>query len=123
MVLSLSSDSDSSSASQEITLILWNPKVHYRIHNSPTIVSILSQINPFYFLPSYFFKFHFNIVFPSTFSYSNPSLSLGFPTNILCTYIRTFPPVLTHASPTRVFVPVIEDIFFNQFFLSASNLY
>ena len=74
------------SASPEIPLILWIPKVHYRVYNSLPPDPTLSQINPVHASPSHFLKIQLTIFLSPTPRSSKWSLSLSFPhQNAVCT--------------------------------------
>jgi len=51
MKQSPSCESISHVASQETSIVMWNPKVYYRVHMGPPLDPILSQINPFHTFP------------------------------------------------------------------------
>jgi hypothetical protein len=59
-------EANSSSASQEIPHILFNPKVQYRTYNSLSLVPVLSPTSPVHTFCSYFIYIFCNIILPST---------------------------------------------------------
>jgi hypothetical protein len=72
-------EADSSSPSQNIPHILWNPKVYYHVYKCPLLDPVLSHMNPLHILPSYFFNIHFNLISLCTPVFSKRSLFLRLP--------------------------------------------
>jgi len=89
-------EANSRAATQEIPLLLWNPKVHYRVHRSLPLVPILSQMNPIHTFSPYFIHF---IMLSSHLRPRLPSdlFPSRFPTKILYSFF-IYPCVL-HAPP------------------------
>ena len=67
------------SASQEISRILWNPKVPYRSQKRPPPAHNLNQLDPVHYPTSHFLNIHLNIILPSTPWSPKWSLSFKFP--------------------------------------------
>jgi hypothetical protein len=74
---------NSHSASQEIPRLLWNPKVHYRVHYGPLLVPVMSQMHPIRTFVPYFPKIQSNITINLRLSLPIGLFTSAFPTKIL----------------------------------------
>jgi hypothetical protein len=73
-------ESNNYTANQEISRLLLNPNVHYRVHNTPPLVPVLSRMNPIHtFHP---FSLRSTLIL-------HPHLYLGLPSGRLPSVFRT----------------------------------
>ena len=105
--------------SKEIPHILWNPKVHHRIHKCPPPVPILSQLDPVHTPTSHFLKFHLNIILSSTSGSPKWSLSLSFPTKTL--YTPLLSPVRATCHAHLIFLDFVTRTIFGKQYRSLSS--
>ena len=101
MVQSPSWEANWFAASQEISRISRNPKVHYGTHKHPPPVSILGQPNPVHIPTSHLLEIRPNIIHPSTPRSPQWFAPSGFPTKTL--YTPSPHPYAPHAQPISFF--------------------
>ena len=78
------------------------PEGSYRIHKSPPLVPILSQIDPLHFSPTHLLKIHLNINLPSTLRSFKCLFASGLPSKP-CMQFSCLPYV-PHAPPISFFL-------------------
>jgi hypothetical protein len=94
--LSPSWEAANCAATEELPSILWNPKVHHRVHKSPPLVPILNQMDPVHTFPSYLSKIYFNIVHTYVLIFLVVSFLLAFPS---ISYMHSSSPPLRATCP------------------------
>ena len=111
-------EANSSSVSQQIPYILWNPKVHYHVHNWPP-VHILSQINSIHNLLNEFCKINFNIIHPSTPSHPSGLFPSGFSSKT--PYSPLLSPIHAACPSHPILIYLITQIIFGEAYRSWSS--
>ena len=92
------------SAIQETSHTLWKPKVYYHVWKSPSLVSVLTQINSVHALASYSCIIHFNIILPSMPKPSKLSLPSSFSTETVCISVLSYTCHIAHSSHSPWFI-------------------
>lgn len=84
--------------------LLWNVNVHFRIHNSPPLVSILRKTNSFQIPTTYFFKIH------------TPTLATHLQMDFLCPLFPSGFQIVCNCQPLH---PSTHVILISKFILSS----
>jgi hypothetical protein len=91
MERSPSCEASNCGATQVLPNILWNPKVHYSVRNSPPLATTLGQINPP--IPLHPIILTSLFILYTHLGHTHPSclFPFGFPTNILYAFFSLLP--------------------------------
>jgi len=65
-------------ASQEISRIVWNPNVPYRIQKCPPTVPILRQLDPVHTSTSHLLKFQLHVILSYVMTITLPKFTIYF---------------------------------------------